>query len=123
MRNYSITIVIPTYNCEGTIKNAVDSIFNQSFKNVEILIIDGNSTDNTLKALQEYSEKKRNLILYSEKDDGIYDAMNKGLTLAKGEWIYFMGGDDTLYETTTLEKVVEIQKDSNNNIIYGNVII
>ncbi|SRX55349.1 glycosyltransferase family 2 protein [Aequorivita sp. CIP111184] len=121
MKNYLITIVIPTYNCQGTIKEALNSILSQSFKNVEILIIDGASTDNTLKILQEYKTQEENLIVHSAKDEGIYDAMNKGIKLAKGEWLYFMGSDDTLYETTILEKVAKLIEDLTYNVIYGNV--
>lgn len=121
MKNYLITIIIPTYNCEDTLKNALESILKQSFKNVEILIIDGNSTDNTLTILREYKKTQKNLIVYSEKDEGIYDAMNKGIKLAKGEWLYFMGSDDTLYETTTLEKLVTSKEGLSHNIIYANV--
>ncbi len=121
MKHYLITIIIPTYNCERTIKKAVDSIANQSYKNVEILIIDGNSTDNTLKILQEDKQEQKNLVVHSESDEGIYDAMNKGIKLAKGDWLYFMGSDDTFYENTTLENVVNTLKDSDCKVIYGNV--
>lgn len=121
MNHYLITIIIPTYNCESNIIDAVDSVLSQSVKDVEILIIDGGSTDNTLKILKEYEVKQKNLVVHSEKDEGIYDAMNKGIKLAKGDWLYFMGSDDTLYETSTLEKVVKLKKRVGNNIIYGNV--
>ncbi|SRX76506.1 glycosyltransferase family 2 protein [Aequorivita antarctica] len=121
MKNYLTTIVIPTYNCEETIKEALNSILSQSFKNVEILIIDGASTDNTLKILQEYKTQEENLIVHSAKDEGIYDAMNKGIKLAKGDWLYFMGSDDTFYETTTLGKVATLIDGLSCNVIYGNV--
>ena len=104
--NYLITIIIPTYNCEKTIGDALDSILGQSIKEVEVLIVDGLSTDRTLEIVAQYQTKHANIVLHSEKDEGIYDAMNKGIGLAKGDWLYFMGSDDTLFENTTLEKYV-----------------
>lgn len=119
--NYLITIIIPTYNCEKTIGSALDSILRQSIKEVEILIVDGLSTDRTLKIVAQYQTNQSNIVVRSEKDEGIYDAMNKGIELAKGNWLYFMGSDDTLYEETTLEKIENILKNFNFKVIYGNV--
>lgn len=118
---YLITIIIPTYNCEKTIGSALDSILRQSINEVEILIVDSLSTDRTLKIVAQYQTNHSNIVVRSEKDEGIYDAMNKGIGLAKGNWLYFMGSDDTLYEETTLEKIENILKDFNFKVIYGNV--
>ncbi|WP_417371371.1 glycosyltransferase family 2 protein [Gelidibacter japonicus] len=115
------SIIIPTYNSGETLGLALNSIYNQTFKNFEVLIIDGLSSDNTLTIAEKYIDKIESLLISSERDLGIYDALNKGIKLAKGEWLYFMGSDDTLYETTTLEKVVNLKKGVSNNIIYGNV--
>ncbi|MBB05367.1 MAG: glycosyl transferase [Pseudooceanicola sp.] len=119
--NYLITIIIPTYNCEKTIGDALDSILGQSIKEVEVLIVDGLSTDRTLEIVAQYQTKHANIVVHSEKDEGIYDAMNKGIGLAKGDWLYFMGSDDTLFENTTLEKVASTISLNNADLIYGNV--
>ena len=116
-----ISIIIPTYNSEKTLSRTLNSIQKQTFKNLEVLIMDGLSTDNTLTIAKEYSNKIRSLLLYSEKDNGIYDAMNKGITKSKGDWLYFLGSDDTLFENTTLEKIAAKIPLNNVDLIYGNV--
>lgn len=118
---YLITIIIPTYNCEKTIGSALDSILRQSIKEVEILIVDGLSTDRTLEIVAQYQTNHSNIVVRSEKDEGIYDAMNKGIGLSKGDWLYFMGSDDTLFENTTLEKVASTISLNKADLIYGNV--
>lgn len=121
MDRFLFSIIIPTYNCEDTIGSALESILSQSVKEIEILIIDGLSSDNTLQFVQGYQANHSNIVVYSEKDEGIYDAMNKGIDLAKGVWLYFMGSDDTLYENNTLEKITNLVKDLHPMVIYGNV--
>ncbi len=121
MDRYFITIIIPTYNCAKTIGSAIESILLQSINDIEILIMDGLSSDNTLHIVHEYQNKHSNIVVHSEKDGGVYDAMNKGIELAKGEWLYFMGSDDTLYENKTLEKGINFINKFNPKVIYGNV--
>ena len=89
-----ISIIIPTHNAASTLQNCLDSIYKQKHPALEIIVIDGNSTDNTV----EIIEKNSGFITYwnSEKDDGVYDAMNKGLNYITGQWVYFMGADDEL---------------------------
>jgi len=82
-----LSIIIPTYNCENTISNCLNSILTQSYVDFEILIIDGASKDTTLEILKKYDDKRLKIV--SEPDKGIYDAMNKGLKIANGNWIYF----------------------------------
>ena len=117
-----ISIIIPTYNSVATLSVALDSIVNQTFKNWEVFIMDGASVDTTLEIATKYQEKfPHKIYMHSEKDSGIYDAMNKGIDLVNGEWLYFMGSDDSLYETTTLEKILKFLKPNNYDVIYGNV--
>lgn len=117
------SIIIPTYNAEQTLKEVLDSILKQTFSDLEVLIIDGKSTDKTLAILTEYSRKDSRIKWISEKDRGIYDAMNKGIHLSKGGWLYFMGSDDSFYSEFVLEEVSRFIKDAEpwNNIIYGKV--
>jgi glycosyltransferase involved in cell wall biosynthesis len=116
-----LTIVIPTYNSGGTLAVALQSIINQSIKDIEILLIDGLSTDNTLEIVENLKLEHVGINVVSEKDKGIYDAMNKGVLLAKGEWLYFMGSDDSLYEPTTIEQFLNNPELKNNEIVYGDV--
>lgn len=89
-----ISIIIATYNVEKTIVRCIDSIVTQKNEQIELIIIDGKSTDNTVAILSEYKENIDFFI--SEKDSGIYDAWNKGIMRARGKWIMFLGADDVL---------------------------
>jgi len=88
------SIIIATYNAEEYLEQCLRSIINQSYKDFELIIIDGNSKDNTNNIIERY--KTHITYFVSEKDNGIYDAWNKGLRVAKGDWIMFMGADDLL---------------------------
>lgn len=116
-----LTIIIPTYNSGGTLGVALKSIINQTVKDIEILIIDGLSIDNTLEIVEKHKLEFPNINVVSEKDKGIYDAMNKGVLIAKGTWLYFMGSDDSLYEPTTIEKFLNNEALKKNDVVYGNV--
>lgn len=116
-----ISIIIPTYNSGKNLSLALDSIVDQTFKNFEIIIIDGLSNDNTIEIAQNYSKQHASIRIYSEKDEGIYDAMNKGIDKATGEWLYFMGSDDSFYETTTLHQFANRDEILDFEVVYGNV--
>ncbi len=123
MRNKQlISIITVSYNSEKTIKNTIESVFNQSCESIEYIIIDGKSTDRTLEIIESYEKKaKEKGITYkwiSEVDNGIYDAMNKGIDLAQGNWVYFLGSDDILFDI--LNKVSEYLKE-NYSFVYGDV--
>lgn len=95
------SIIVPSYNQGDFISQTIDSILNQDYKNVEILVIDGGSTDSTIEVLKKYGE---NIFWLSEKDRGQTHAINKGLALAKGDIITFINSDD-YYLDGTLENV------------------
>ena len=90
-----ISIIIVTFNAAATLQQCLESIYDQTHKLIEIIVIDGASADGTVQILQENSEK----ITYwqSEPDAGIYDAMNKGIEHITGNWVYFLGADDVLF--------------------------
>lgn len=90
-----ISIIIATYNAGSTLESCLKSIIAQKNDLIELLIIDGKSSDNTLKIVNAYRNQID--IFISEKDKGIYDAWNKGIVLANGQWIMFIGADDILY--------------------------
>jgi glycosyltransferase involved in cell wall biosynthesis len=121
--NTVVSIVIPTLNSGKTLSDCLDSIVNQSYQDLEILLIDGKSTDNTLGIIQKYAEKYQNITYVSENDLGIYDAMNKGISLAKGTWLYFLGSDDKLYNNDVLSMIFKEKRSEKQKVIYGNVLI
>ena len=103
MKDVLFSIIVPSYNQGGFIAQTIDSILNQSYKNVEILVIDGGSTDSTIDVLKKYGDR---IFWLSETDRGQTHAINKGLALAKGDIVTFINSDD-YYLERTLEKVVQ----------------
>lgn len=91
-----VTIIIATYNASSLLPQALESVLTQRFQNWECLIVDGASTDGTLDIITRYENRDRRFRHISEPDRGIYDAFNKGVREAHGEWIHFLGSDDTL---------------------------
>jgi glycosyltransferase involved in cell wall biosynthesis len=120
LTNY-FSIIIPTYNSETTLSECLDSIFCQTFNNLEVWVIDGVSTDETLLIIKEYCTKYNNLHYVSEPDKGIYDAMNKGIKLSNGEWLYFLGSDDSFYDSKVLQNVSIKLNSIKCDIVYGDV--
>lgn len=118
MESLVFSIVIPVYNASQTLSKCLDSITCQTFQDFEILIVDGESVDETLQIVDNYQTEFKNIFLLSEKDNGIYDAMNKGIKAAKGEWLYFMGSDDILFDKNVLKTVFQCIN-AGFDIIYG----
>lgn len=98
-----ISIVTVSYNAVLTIEQTILSVINQTYPNVEYIIIDGGSTDGTVDIIKKYEDK----IAYwvSEPDKGIYDAMNKGVVVATGEWINFMNAGDIFTDGDVIDKL------------------
>lgn len=111
-----VSIITVCYNSEKYIADTIESVLNQTYKKYEYIIVDGGSTDDTLKIIQNYKEHIS--VLISEPDKGIYDAMNKSAGLAKGEWIIFLNSGDRLYKNNTLEKIFS-KKNYFVDFIYG----
>ncbi len=119
MKNHKVSIVIVTYNAKSFIKTAIESVSKQTYTNIELVIIDGNSSDGTVDILKNSNEIA---FWLSEPDVGIYDAMNKGIKYATGEWIVFLGADDVFYDSKSISSVFEDEIDCQNfDFIYGNV--
>ena len=110
-----LTVITVVYNNVHDIERTLLSVLKQSYSNIEYLVIDGASTDGTLEVLKKYEKQLQRLV--SEKDQGIYDAMNKGLALASGDYILFMNSGDELYSLDVVEKVFATAKDG--DIYYG----
>lgn len=112
-----ISIILVTYNAEEFLQRCLDSIYIQAYPAIEIVVMDGGSTDKTVEILRGNSEKLA--FWKSENDNGIYDAMNKALVHAQGQWIYFMGADDML--TPAFSAMAQELKDP-DKIYYGSVL-
>lgn len=113
-----ISIIIATYNSEATLANALRSVLQQTYKEWECIIVDGASTDETLKIVLEYESIDSRFRHVSEPDKGIYDAFNKGWKMAKGEWIYYLGSDDELFPDA-LNSLMNAS--DNSMIVYGDM--
>jgi glycosyltransferase involved in cell wall biosynthesis len=115
-----ISIITVVYNSEKLIELTIKSIIDQTYKNIEYIIIDGNSSDHTLHVIRQYNDQ----ISYwlSEPDKGLYDAMNKGLARATGDYVCFLNSGDRLFRCDTIE---EVFKDSSllPDIVYGETMI
>lgn len=109
------SIITVSYNSVKTIEETIKSIDSQRYRDFEHLIIDGKSTDGTLDLLARYQNSKRSII--AEKDKGLYDAMNKGLDLSKGDYIIFLNADDYLANASALETIAKDINDHSPDIL------
>jgi len=114
-----ISVIIVVFNGADTLPQAIESVLGQTYNNVELIVVDGGSTDGTLDILRKY--KANNFIWISEPDNGIYDAMNKGIKMAMGDWIYFLGADDTFRNKNLLKEIFNGEKKIDCDFLYGNV--
>ncbi len=112
----TVSVIIVTYNAAPTLQVCLNSIYHQSYPNIQLIVIDGNSTDGTIEILN--ANKNKISFWLSEPDDGIYDAMNKGIKQASGDYIYFLGADDEL--VPDFSKMAE-NLTNPNAIYYGSV--
>jgi glycosyltransferase involved in cell wall biosynthesis len=112
-----ITVITVVYNGIQDLEKAIQSVVNQTYDNIEYIVIDGGSIDGTIDLLKKYDLKIDYWL--SENDDGIYHAMNKAISLSSGDWIYFIGSDDQLL-TSSLSQIA-VNLISNNAVYYGDV--
>ena len=116
-----LSIITVVYNNERTIEDAIQSVLKQSFRDVEYIIIDGNSTDRTVGIIQSYIDKISYFV--SEPDRGIYDAMNKGISLATGDVIGILNSDDLYADKDVLKDVMEcFESEKQPDLLYGNLV-
>lgn len=108
-----ISIIIATYNSEKYLEQCIMSVLSQSYSNFELLVIDGGSTDNTVSIVKRYDDSVSYWI--SEPDNGIYDAWNKAVQRANGQWLVFLGSDDVLYPTALDTYMTHINNHSNKH--------
>lgn len=122
-----ITVATVAYNAGQLIERTIRSVENQTYPNVEHLVVDGNSQDETLEHIHHYQERnsiakiRHEIVCISEPDEGLYDAMNKALDMATGRYIVFLNAGDTLHAPDTLEQIARAadQKGKDPAVIYG----
>ena len=117
-----VSIVVATFNAEKTIRNCLNSILCQKLVDWECILVDGMSNDKTVLLFEEFEIKDKRFIHISESDSGIYDAMNKGWKMAKGEWIYYLGSDDELLPNGLSGLIEQVKTASNPDVVYGNIL-
>ena len=115
-----ISVVTAVYNCQLTVGQAIDSVLSQSYPAVESIVIDGASTDGTIAVLESY--RPRLGVLISEYDQGIYDALNKGIKYSSGEVIGFLHADDVFQNSDVLEKVATAFQNPAVDAVYGDLV-
>lgn len=115
-----VTIITVCYNSAATIEKAILSVASQTYKNIEYIIIDGNSKDNTLDVVKKHETIITKWI--SEPDKGLYDAMNKGIAMATGDVIGILNSDDTFHSNTVIDEVVNYHKKNDIGASVGNII-
>lgn len=113
------SIITVTYHAESVLEETILSVVSQTYHNIEYIIVDGASKDRTLSIVNKYRDKIQAVV--SEPDKGLYDAMNKGLNMAKGEYVCFLNAGDTFHEDDTLQLIVHQLNKSNvlPDVIYG----
>ena len=116
-----ITLITATFNSASSIKTCLDSVVLQNYNDLEYLIIDGKSSDATIKIIKVYQKKFPFIKLISEKDFGIYDALNKGVQLASGDVIGFVHSDDFLEFNDIINDIVSMTKSENLDGVYGDL--
>jgi len=114
-----VSIITATYNSANTILDTINSVHNQTYPNIQHLIIDGLSTDNTVEIVKTSNFKGE---IYCGKDKGIYDAMNKGIELANGDIIGILNSDDFYADDSVIEDVVKTFEETNCDAVYGNLL-
>ena len=116
-----VSIITVCYNAEALISATVKSVLSQDYERIEYIIIDGASTDGTLRLVNEYNDGS--FVIVSENDKGLYDAMNKGQALAKGEFVYFLNAGDVLYAVDVVSTCMKRLLAVNADIVYGDTML
>ena len=117
-----VSLITVTFNSGMTLRDTIQSVLSQSFPDIEYILVDGLSQDRTIKIVKEYEPLFQNRLKWvSEKDSGLYDAMNKGIRMATGDIIGIINSDDFYFRNDVITKIVEAFNDNNVQAIYGDV--
>ena len=115
--NELVSIIIPIYNSEKYLKECLNSLFEQTYENIEIIAVDDGSTDSSLQILQDYSDR---LKIFSQENNGLYSALKVGISKIQGRWCKWFSPDDVLYPNAIEIQVNEAKKHQDNTILYSN---
>lgn len=122
----NVSIITVCFNSSNTIRNTIESVLTQTYKNIQYIIVDGCSNDGTVDIVKNYEEKFINsgikYLWLSEKDNGIYDAINKGIKMASGDIVGILNSDDYFYDNNVLQDIVRALNKNLVDCIYGNLI-
>jgi len=113
-----VSIITTCYNREATIRDCIESVLSQDYRDIEYIVIDGASKDNSLSIINEYKDRIDRIV--SEPDGGMYEAINKGIALATGDVIGLLHSDDFFYKKDRISLIVEAIQDNKADIVYGN---
>lgn len=122
MRDKLVSIITVTYNSASTLPSTLRSVEVQNYADIEHIIIDGASTDGTLAIIKAYAQRRQSVRYISEKDAGIYNAINKGIGLATGDVIGILNSDDVLASPDTIATIVKAFSDANAQVVYGDLV-
>lgn len=112
-----ISVIIPVYNVEEYLRECIDSVLSQTYENYEIILVDDGSTDSSGKICDEYAEKNDKISVIHKQNGGLSDARNKGLSVANGEYIYFLDSDDYIV-AEAFEELVSVIKNDNSDFVF-----
>lgn len=116
-----ISIITPTLNSQRDIENCILSVAKQEYENIEHIIVDGDSSDGTIEIIKKYVDIYSHITWISAKDKGIYDAMNKGISMSNGAFLLFLGSDDILYSSKIIAEIFKDESFLDFDVIYGKV--
>jgi len=116
-----ISIITITFNSAKTIRRALESVQSQTYKDIEHLIVDGASTDGTRQIIESYAAAHKNVRWISEPDEGIYNAINKGIAIANGDVIGFLHSDDVFHSPDSIGKIAETFANTDTDVVYGDL--
>lgn len=121
--NPKFSIITVTYNAEAVLEDTIQSVIAQTYHHIEYIVIDGASKDNTLAILKKYERRITKLV--SEPDKGLYDAMNKGIALATGDYLCFLNAGDSFHEDNTLQQILHSMRNCTQlpDVLYGQTAI
>jgi glycosyltransferase involved in cell wall biosynthesis len=119
MRSNKITVITVSYNSSATIRDTIESVLSQTYSGIEYIVIDGGSNDGTMDIIMEYRDSIDFLV--SEPDDGIYYAMNKGLSLATGNVVGFLNSDDVFATRDTISLIASAFDNNEIDAVYGDI--
>ena len=118
----TFSIITVVYNGESLLAGTMESVFRQTYLNIEYIVVDGASKDGSVKIIEEFAIKMPHLSWISEPDQGLYDAMNKGLRMATGDFVQFLNAGDWLHAPDTLEKMAALIT-PNTGVLYGETML